>query len=87
MTGIVALAAVVQFGDFELPSQTIITQTMDDWKAKSWQDFKWSLNSGDCPDGYEPIGVTWRGTKGYNNTKGYISVEVDEDNYRPTDFP
>lgn len=56
-----------------LNSATIHTQTLNDWTARSWVDFSWA-SDGKCLDGYEPIGVTWRGSKPYNITSYGVSV-------------
>ena len=39
---------------------TNITQALDDWQAKSWVDFAFADN--ECPNGYEAIKNTWKGT-------------------------
>ena len=60
----------------DIVGSSIYTQALDDWTAKSWTDFIWS-NTGDCPEGYEPMTRTWGGTFRFNTTNGYVIDYVD----------
>ena len=55
-------------------NSTILTQILDDWKSKSWTDFEWSPN-GSCPQGYEPIGISWDGIYPYNLTDSGLEIQ------------
>lgn len=71
-----------------IESASIYTQALDDWTAKAWTDFIWS-NTGDCPDGYEPLTRTWGGTFRFNATNGYVIEYVDSLDMKskyPADF-
>ena len=60
-----------------LSQQSVYTQGLDEWTNKSWDSFTWSPD-GECPSGYEPIGVTWEGTLPYNVTEYGFDVELAE---------
>lgn len=66
-------------------NSTILTQTLDDWKSKSWIDFTWSPN-GRCPLGFEPIGILWEGIYPYNVTDTGLEVQVYESKF-VNDYP
>lgn len=70
----------------EMNSASIHTQVLEDWTAQSWSDFAW-VRSNVCPQGYDAVGVEWRGSKPYNITRyGTVSVKLRNDRYK-TDYP